>query len=79
MRLNDEQLQAVAELVRGHNRQFLLFLEALGDYGEKLVQRMLYEEREQVEVVRGMARAVTEILETVRDAPDQFSRVKEKT
>lgn len=79
MKFTDKQLEAVAELVRTREPRFMLFMEALGDFGEALVSRLIFEEDQgRVEVTRGMARVVTDILKSVSSAPSDFERAKEK-
>ena len=80
MRFTLEQAEAVAELVMSGDRRFQLFLSALGDYGEELVKRLLLmDDPNAVETTRGMARAVTNILEAVNGAQSFVEKSKENT
>jgi len=79
MRFSVEQAKAVAELLATDSR-FGMFMEALGDYGEVLIQRVLYEDEPYAAAAyRGMARAVTEILQAVDGARKTVEQAQEKT
>ncbi len=80
MKLTNEQLEAVAKLVLSRNVHFMKFLEALGDHGELLMRRIIYEtDAAQVELLRGMLRNLTDIMEMVEQAPDRLKQLQEKT
>ncbi len=71
MKLTSESADAVKRLRT--NPDFQAFMSVMGDYGEKLVEQMIYaQEARQLSLLQGKAQAVTEILKAVQTAPDKF-------
>lgn len=78
MKLSDETAEAVSRLRT--NTDFQSFLKTLSDYGESLVEQMIYaKEARQLSVLQGRTQAVTEILKVVTTAPDKVKRTRENT
>ena len=73
MKATPELAEAIKRLRT--NTDFQVFMSALGDFGGKLVEQMVYaQETNQLRTLQGKAQAVTEILKVIDTAPDKFSK-----
>ena len=71
MKLTPESAAAVKRLRT--NTDFKLFMLAVADFGEKLVEQMIYAQDDtRLQLMQGKAQAVTEILKVVQTAPEKF-------
>ncbi len=72
MKATPELAEAVRRLRT--NTDFNVVMQGISDYGEKLVEQMIYAQDDQLRPLQGKTQAVTEILKAVQTAPDKFSK-----
>ena len=78
MKLDAQLAQALANLLQ--NGDFKVFLSALGDDAEFLMEKLVMMPTDQeVDVVRGQARQLSLILKAVAEAPSVLNRLKQQT
>ena len=78
MKLNAQLAQALTNLLQ--NGDFKVFLSALGDDAEFLLEKLVMMPTDQeVDVVRGQARQLSLILKAVAEAPSVLNQLKQQT
>jgi hypothetical protein len=60
-----------------NNSQFREFVNGLSDYGEEVVQKMIYGTKDDREKLAGMAFAITEVLKAVGTDPEKLNQIVE--
>jgi hypothetical protein len=70
VKLTSETAEAIIRLHASSD--FKVFMHALGDFGEKLVEQMIYADKDQLPMLQGKTQAVTEILKALATAPKKF-------
>lgn len=55
---------------------FNTVMQGVADYGERLVEQMIYAQDDQLRLMQGKAQAVTEILKAIKTAPEKFSNIQ---
>ena len=73
MKVTQELAEAVKRLRT--NTDFAVVIESISDYGEQLVEQMIYaQDGGQLRTLQGNAQAVTKILKAVHIAPEKFGK-----
>ena len=74
MKLNHQQLEAVARLLTTDD--FKVFLGALGIYSERIMEKFVYAQSDDIHNKQGQCQAVSAIAKAIHTAPDTLKTIK---
>lgn len=68
MKFTDHQLEAVARLLT--TEDYKIFIGALGDYGEKEMEKLVFTDNDNLQRQQGRTQALTAIVKAIHSAPE---------
>ena len=74
MKLNEHTAQAIVNLLENHD--FKLYMQALGDYGEKSMQNLVFSPADELALRQGKVQAITEVMKALDNAQQTAQNFK---